>query len=137
MFWHEVVLWRSLEAEISVDLVLQHMEVEINLVPRAQQPGTRRCAFQLCIAGGSVYMDLDMCGKSLQLARISFDGYGCCQPGPCQEMDASDAEQLKALLAGGLTTPADKEAALAIVRKYLREIKGVLWEDALQEHGLL
>ena len=97
---------------------------------------TRPCSFCLCLQGGSVFADFDTDDASLvSLRRISFDGFGCCEPKePTRKMDPEASRSLlNAIDSGGLEDLLIQD----ILRKYFRENADVIWSDALTEHELL
>ena len=95
----------------------------------------RECDFQL-VTGDVAYLDwVKVKGGGLKLVRASFDGYGCCRCGDhVSTMNATEAAALLAILKA---KEIDQAACRAIVVKYCVQNKGALWEDALEEHGLL
>ena len=97
---------------------------------------TRPCSFCLCLQGGSVFADFDTDDAELvSLRRISFDGFGCCEPRESTTKMNAEASRLllRATASGGLETLQVEE----ILRKYFRENTDVIWSDALLEHELL
>ena len=97
---------------------------------------TRPCSFCLCLQGGSVFADFDTDdGEIVTLRRISFDGYGCCRvEGASTKMSSDDSRLLLEAIACGKTESVQVEAVL---HRYFRENKDVIWSDALAEHDLL
>ena len=101
------------------------------LVPRS----FRECAFQLQTGDVAVLDFVNAEPNTLKLVRASFDGYGCCD---CAErvttMNSGDAQKLIAMVETG---ELDQPTCRKIVVHYCRQQKAALWEDALEEHGLL
>jgi hypothetical protein len=97
---------------------------------------TRPCSFCLCLQGGSVFADFNTDDSGIvSLRRISFDGFGCCEPKESTtKMNAEASRSLLNSIASG-----DFEALQVedILRKYFRENADVIWSDALTEHELL
>mmetsp|Transcript_22671 Transcript_22671/g.33135 ORF Transcript_22671/g.33135 Transcript_22671/m.33135 type:complete len:112 (+) Transcript_22671:40-375(+) len=95
----------------------------------------RDCFLQLCLQRGAVYIDFDETesyeGKTLSMVRMSFDGYGCCTA-KGNPMPKADADALKRAI-----PEEDIAEASAIIERYIRANRHLLWEDALVEHGLL
>ena len=85
---------------------------------------------------GSIFMDFDDCdGERIRLKRISFDGYGCCdlrdQAIPMNEVDSGAFKEIiKATLS-------DQSRLSTIVKKTLWGNRKLIWEDALNEYGLI
>ena len=97
---------------------------------------TRPCSFCLCLQGGSVFADFDIDDANIvSLRRISFDGFGCCEPSESITKINSEASRslLNAIASGELETLRIED----ILRKYFRENADVIWSDALTEHDLL
>ena len=95
----------------------------------------RDCDFQL-LTGDVAFLDfVKVDPDTLKLVRASFDGHGCCN---CAEqvtvMDVMDAVKLLAMAQAGNI---DQPLCRKIVVNYCEQQKAVLWEDALEEHGLL
>lgn len=97
---------------------------------------TRPCSFCLCLQGGSVFADFDTDDADIiSLRRISFDGFGCCQTGDSiTRMSSSDSRLLLDAIARVELGSVQVEETL---RRYFRENKDVIWNDALTEHDLL
>ena len=123
------------------------------------QPPFRPCDLQLWIDDGSVHMDFvfdteDTRGGSrgavsLRLCRMSFDGFGCwCAEGSGNKigrMDQDDADVLIRLASSETALLSANKyklrnamvLAASVIRKYLTQNKGHLWEDALIKHNLI
>ena len=88
--------------------------------------------------GDSVFADFEVDENNcLYVVRISYDGYGCCHPEKNKQpgvIDPESSRQLIELIEGNeLGNP----EATAILRGYFKENKESLWEEALEEHGLV
>jgi hypothetical protein len=106
--------------------------MEIALVPPMLP--SRPCRFCLSLHGGSVFADFDVDDEGRVFAvRVSFDGYGCCEPAHARLMSQPDSEALLDMVQQGSIDP----AAGPILRAYFRENRHVFWNDALEDHGLL
>jgi hypothetical protein len=85
---------------------------------------------------GSVFIDFnDYEGGLIQLVRISFDGYGCCNlHDEAIPMDEFDSRIFK-----NLTTTATPDQSLlrTIIKKTLSANKHLIWEDALKHYALI
>jgi hypothetical protein len=97
---------------------------------------TRPCSFCLSIKGGSVFADFDKDDAGVvSLIRISYDGFGCCEPRvPTTRMNSLDSRLLLDAIDRGQLESVQVEEVL---RKYFRENKDVIWIDALAQHDLL
>ena len=96
--------------------------------------GTRPCRFSLCVENetGVVFADFDVADGRVYLVRISFDGFGCCDPTERIEMDEADSKARLELVGWGNVAGADY-----LLRRYFRRAKATLWQDALEHHHLL
>ncbi len=97
---------------------------------------TRPCSFCLSLQGGSVFADFDTDDANIvSLRRISYDGYGCCEPKePLAKMNSDDAHMLLDAIARGEVGDTQVEETL---RRYFRKNKELIWSDALAEHDLI
>ncbi|ADZ90668.1 hypothetical protein [Marinomonas mediterranea] len=97
---------------------------------------TRPCKYCLALQEDSVFADFDVDPNGcLYLVRISFDGYGCCEPQTeIKEMDVVSSEILKACIENNSFQSPE---IISILRKYFRENRFALWEEALVEHELI
>lgn len=78
--------------------------------------------------------DITLAG-AVYLARISYDGYGCCVSG--HQVGKMDIPNSRYLIAAILTNNLDSPRVTEIPQSYFRANKIMLWEDALSEHGLI
>jgi hypothetical protein len=83
-----------------------------------------------------VFADFDTDDADIvSLRRISFDGFGCCEAGgSISRMSSDDSRLLVDAIARGEVGSVGVEEAL---RRYFRENRDVIWNDALAEHDLL
>lgn len=96
---------------------------------------TRPCSFCLCLQRGGVFADFDTNDADvISLRRISFDGYGCCEPEFVLRMSSADSRLLLDAIARGELESVQVEEVL---RSYFRASKDVIWSDALAQHDLL
>ena len=113
---------------------------EVSLCREESIPATRPCSYELSLQGGSVFADFvivdDQEGRStLQLVRISFDGYGCCRcNGEALLMNSADAETLMNLFP---SLPDSEQEVANILGRFFETVKGPVWEDALSDHELI
>ena len=70
----------------------------------------------------------------VSLRRISFDGYGCCEPESVTRMSSADSRLLLDAIARGELKSVQIEE---ILRRYFRASKDAIWSDALAQHDLL
>ena len=114
----------------------------------------RACDLQLCLNGGSVYMDMafEKSGGvvSLRASRVSFDGFGCWRAkedggNKINRMDQEDADLLMHLASSEKALLSSNEVKLknamilasTVIRKYLIQNQHCLWRDALVKHNLI
>lgn len=99
-------------------------------------PDTRPADYFLGCLEGSIFMDFNNYeGERICLKRISFDGYGCCdlrdQAIPMNEIDSRD---FKEVIEGQLS---EQSRLTTIVKKTILSNRKLIWEDALNEYGLV
>lgn len=97
---------------------------------------TRPAKYCLSLQEDSVFADFDFGPNGgLYLARISFDGYGCCKPTSClAELNSEITRFLVQHFENGNVETPQVES---ILRSYFNENKALLWEDALEHHDLI
>ncbi len=119
---------RHLPVSLIFDVRQKKMPIESRITPAMP---SRPCRLCLALQDDSVFADFDADENGrLYLRRISFDGYGCCHsPSGIGKMSDSDTSILL-----GEPTPHQIEAVLL---GYFRQNAGLLWIDALEEHGLI
>jgi hypothetical protein len=99
---------------------------------------TRPCRYCLAIKDDSVFIDLDVDDKGcLFLVRISFDGYGCCEPNKNKPIGKISESKSKKLIKQIKANKFEILESQKILTEYLSKNKEYLWEDALQEHELI
>lgn len=97
---------------------------------------SRLCSFCLCLQGGSVFADFDTNETELvSLRRISYDGFGCCEPREFTTM--MNIEASRSILHAMATHTLETQLVEDILRNYFRENAEVIWRDALIEHDLI
>ena len=98
-------------------------------------PASRPSRYCLALQDDSVFADFDTDERGrVYLLRISFDGFGCCDTSAASHMSADTSARFVRLLEnGGIKT----QELASILENYFRENEGVVWKDALKEHGLL
>ena len=104
----------------------------------AEPMPTRPCKICLALQDDSVFADFDLDEEGrLYLARISFDGYGCCDPsweGAPVKLENTISQQL-------LYKFEDENVATEdvanILSAYFVNCGKAIWVDALQTHELI
>ena len=83
-----------------------------------------------------MFADFDVDNEGcIFMLRVSFDGYGCCRTaGKASTMSPDMSKKLIRLVESD--DVASGELA-AILSQYFRQNSGVIWKDALEDHGLL
>ncbi|MFC3913500.1 hypothetical protein ACFOSS_08485 [Pseudaeromonas sharmana] len=105
-------------------------------IRRCELMPTRPCNYGLALQDDSVFADFGLSEKgSLYLVRISYDGYGCCEPKAA--ITEMDDEKSKLLISAIERNDFQSVEIQEIVSGYFREHKHELWEDALLEHKLI
>lgn len=98
-------------------------------------PSSRPAHYYLCYLDGCVFMDFNKIGaEGIQLIRISFDGYGCCNVKNALPMNPADAQDFKAMMKAGVL---NQSLLMTIIKKTVMDNKALLWKDALTEYKLL
>lgn len=97
---------------------------------------SRPCRWCLALQNDSVFADFDVDSEGcVFLARISFDGYGCCETGRrIRSMDREMSGSFLQLLEADEVRA--KEMAELLYR-YFQENNHVIWRDALEEHAFV
>lgn len=97
-------------------------------------PETRPADFYLGCLDGSVFIDFNnFDSHRLVLIRISFDGYGCCEPvKKLKPLSPEDSASLKAMFKAEKLS---QDRVLEIIRQTVAENKKFFWPDALAEYG--
>lgn len=108
--------------------------IEIRL---SEPVNTRPCLFSVGMQDDSVFADFDKSTDgSLYLVRISFDGYGCCNlEAPFTYLSAEESEHLISSLEKTHWTTTSEISD--ILRAYFSTVRGKVWEDALNQYGLI
>lgn len=99
-------------------------------------PSSRIADYYLGCLEGAIFMDFDNCKNELiQLKRISFDGYGCCElSNQAIPMNETDSKMFKEIIK---TSIPDQSRLTEIIKKTLSKNSIFIWNDALKEYGLL
>lgn len=94
---------------------------------------TQPCSFSFCLQGGSVFADFDTDATGwVKLVRISFDGYGCCEPKDALTTMPADDSEIITESVGRKNINSQRIAE--ILYRYFDANKDVIWKDALVEN---
>lgn len=98
-------------------------------------PETRKADFYLGCLDGCVFIDFNYTTRNLiNLCRISFDGYGCCDIENAKNLD----EQLSKDFINEISRDnLDQEKITKLVLELVRLNKDKIWNDALEEYKLI
>ena len=98
-------------------------------------PDSRKADFYLGCLDGCVFLDFNFTTDNrINLCRISFDGYGCCDIDDAKHLD----EQLsKNFVYEILRENLDQEKITKLVLELVRLNKDKIWNDALEEYNLI
>jgi len=99
-------------------------------------PDSRKADFYLGCLDGSVFIDFNYTtDKRINLCRISFDGFGCCN----LDNDAKclDDKSSNAFLEEVSKDNLDQETITKIVLELIRLNKDNIWKDALEQYNLI
>lgn len=111
-----------------------HAKSKLNIRVSEQMP-TRPCEYCLALEDDSVFLDLDIRENgNLFVVRISFDGYGCCEPVEVTDFNESESKFLINNIKNN--TLSSSEVAM-ILRSYLKINKDSLWTEALSQYNLI
>ncbi|MCP4606362.1 MAG: hypothetical protein GY847_38600 [Proteobacteria bacterium] len=99
---------------------------------------TRPCKFCLSLQGGSVFADFDVdrTGKAY-IVRISYDGYGCCDPGFSADTGRMSKQDTEILLEAVAQDRVDTATIAGILSEYFDNHQEAMWPDALIDHELV
>lgn len=102
---------------------------------KTTMPDTRKADFYLGCLDGSVFLDFNCTtDKCINLCRISFDGYGCCNIENAKHLD----EQLSKDFVNEVTRDnLDQERITKLVLELVRLNEAKIWNDALEEYKLI
>jgi hypothetical protein len=103
---------------------------------KTTMPDSRMADFYLGCLGGSVFLDFNYTvDRRINLCRISFDGYGCCNI----ENNAKclDDQLSKDFILEISKVKLDQGKMTKIVLELIRQNKDHIWMDALKEYNLI
>ncbi|PKP02185.1 MAG: hypothetical protein CVU11_12840 [Bacteroidetes bacterium HGW-Bacteroidetes-6] len=103
---------------------------------KTSMPDSRKADFYLGCLDGSIFIDFNFTSdKLINLCRISFDGYGCCN------LDSNakclDEQLSKDFIEQINKHNLDQEKITKIVLELIRLNKDNIWIDALEEYKLI
>lgn len=103
---------------------------------KTTMPKTRRADYYLGYLDSCGFIDFNSStDHQISLVRISFDGYGCCNlDGKAQCLNSEESsmfieEMNKEFL--------NQEKITVLVKKLIRINKQHIWNDAIEEYGLI
>ncbi len=99
-------------------------------------PASRPADYYFGCLDGCIFIDFsDSEQDRIRLTRISFDGYGCCEPADdIQSLSEIDSIDLKNMW----NAQSINQARMTeIVLNALDSARPFVWEDALTEYGLI
>ena len=98
-------------------------------------PASRPADYYIGCLDAAVFIDFIEKNRKIFLKRISFDGYGCCEP--AQQTVAMRAEDMQNFISMINDGTVDQARMYKIIRKTLADNSRLLWVDALKEYGFL
>ena len=102
---------------------------------KTTMPRTRPADYYLGCHDGSVFIDLVKNPDGLiALARISFDGYGCCRVEDSKLLSKSESREFRKAMG---QEPLVQEALTPLVLKLIDINQDAIWTDALERYDLL
>lgn len=111
------------------------MEQDFNFF-KTTMPASRKADFYLGCLEGSVFLDFNKTmDNRINLCRISFDGYGCCDVG--SDAKYLDEQSSQAFLQEIGKENLEQEKITKIVLDLIRLNKDNIWTDALEEYNLV
>jgi len=97
---------------------------------------TRPCKYCLALQDDAVFADFQINENGhLYLVRISYDGYGCCEP--ANRIMGIEITNTNQLISAIENNKLNTQTVTAILNGYFLTHKDVLWEDALLKHKLI
>jgi hypothetical protein len=96
---------------------------------------SRPCDFQLGYLEGAVFIDFKKVDHRIQLIRISFDEFGCCEFG--QNSKKLSLSESRSFLRTIEKAPLNQSNVKQFVIKLIRINIDQNWNDALIHYGLL
>lgn len=102
---------------------------------KTTMPGSRKADFYLCCLDGCVFLDFNYTtDKRINLCRIYFDGYGCCNIDNAKCLDEhSSKDFINEFGKGNL----NQEKITKYVLELIRLNKDNIWKDPLEKYNLI
>jgi hypothetical protein len=99
-------------------------------------PQSRPSMYCFALQDDSVFADFDLDDDGrIFLARISFDGYGCC--GTADQAGRMSLPESKHFIDLIEDNRVGSKEFIELLLRYLKDNKDILWTDALEEYELL
>lgn len=103
---------------------------------KTTMPDSRKADFYLGCLDGSVFLDFNYTtNNQVNLCRISFDGYGCCDID--NNAKCLDGQSSKVFIEEIGKDNLNQEKITKIVLELVRLNKGNIWTDALEKYNLI
>lgn len=103
---------------------------------KANMPETRKSKFHLGCLDGSVFIDFNLTHDNLvSLARISFDGFGCCEIQ--KEVNLLNVERSKDFIEEITKDKLNQKKLTPLVQEIIKINRDFIWADALKEYNLI
>ena len=98
-------------------------------------PKSRKADFYLGCLDGSIFIDFNKSiDNRINLCRISFDGFGCCNLG--YKAKSLNYQSSKVFIEEISKEHLDQEKIKKLVFELIRLNKDFIWEDAIEEYQL-
>ena len=98
-------------------------------------PASRKADFYLGCLDSCVFLDFNLTtDKQINLCRISFDGYGCCNIDNAKCLDEKSSKDFITEIG---KSNLDQEKITKLVLELIRLNQGNIWKDALEEYNLI
>lgn len=103
---------------------------------KTAMPSSREADYYLGCLDSSVFIDFKRSDNDqIELIRISFDGYGCCNlDGKAVRLNHEDSEEFVEEME---KENFDQQVLTRIVKKAIELNRENLWKDAIEEYGLI
>lgn len=111
------------------------MNIDFNFF-KTSMPESRKADVYLGCLEGSVFVDFNITNANyISLVRISFDGYGCCTLD--DNVECLNVTESQEFLLEIEKEVLHQETIGRLVMKIVNLNKELIWQDALEEYGLL
>ncbi|NOU59599.1 hypothetical protein [Marinifilum caeruleilacunae] len=103
---------------------------------KTTMPETRKADYYLGCLDSCVFLDFNVSTDNrISLARISFDGYGCCTLD--EKAEFLDRKESSLFIEEMNKENLNQETISTLVKKVIRINKEHIWNDAIEEYGLI